>query len=101
MRQDTLTEGMTEDMREEESRQECRAPVDGRMSVIVREKMMVTVAEFVKLSGLGEHSVRRLVHVRGFPALRAGRRYLIHRRKAEEWILAFSIEHRDLAAERL
>ena len=50
------------------------------------EKILLTVKEFAALSGLGVNCVRSLVHVDGFPALKNGRKYMIHRRAASEWL---------------
>lgn len=50
------------------------------------DKIMVTVKEFASLSGLGEFCVRRLANVKGFPALKNGRKIMIHRRAADEWL---------------
>lgn len=47
---------------------------------------MLTVKEFSKVSGLGENCVRSLVHVEGFPALKNGRKYMIHRKAADKWL---------------
>lgn len=47
------------------------------------DKIMVTVKEFASLSGLGEFCVRRLANVKGFPALKNGRKIMIHRRAAD------------------
>lgn len=50
------------------------------------EKILLTIKEFAALSGLGVNCVRGLVHVEGFPALKNGRKYMIHRRAASEWL---------------
>ena len=50
------------------------------------EKILLTVKEFAQLSGLGENCVRSLVHVEGFPAIKNGRKYMIHRRAADKWL---------------
>ena len=50
------------------------------------EKILLTVKEFAKVSGLGENCVRNLVHVEGFPALKNGRKYMIHKRAADKWL---------------
>ena len=59
----------------------------GRVWCVVEdEKILLTVKEFARLSGLGVNCVRSLVHVEGFPALKNGRKYMIHRRAASEWL---------------
>ena len=50
------------------------------------EKILLTVKEFAKVSGLGETCIRNLVRVDGFPALKNGRKYMIHRRAADKWL---------------
>ncbi len=50
------------------------------------EKILLTVKEFSKVSGLGENCIRNLVHVDGFPALKNGRKIMIHRRAADKWL---------------
>lgn len=50
------------------------------------EKILLTVKEFAAISGLGVNCVRSLVHVDGFPALKNGRKYMIHRQAASEWL---------------
>lgn len=58
------------------------------------EKILLSVQEFSKVTGLGEKSIRRLSHVRGFPAIRIGHRIMIHKRSAEVW-LADCAAHQD------
>ena len=36
--------------------------------------------------GLGENCIRNLVRVDGFPALKNGRKYMIHRQAADKWL---------------
>ena len=43
-------------------------------------KILLSVQEFAKITGLGEKSIRRLSHVQGFPAIRIGHRIMIHKR---------------------
>lgn len=50
------------------------------------EKILLTIKEFAKVSGLGETCIRSLVRVQGFPALKNGRKYMIHRRAADKWL---------------
>ncbi|WP_177166194.1 helix-turn-helix domain-containing protein [Selenomonas ruminantium] len=50
------------------------------------EKILLTVKEFAKVSGLGENCIRNLVHVEGFPALKNGRKVMIHKRAADKWL---------------
>ena len=56
--------------------------------ILDEEKILLTVKEFAKVSGLGESCIRNLAHVEGFPALRNGRKVLIHRRAADKWLEA-------------
>ncbi|MBO6203746.1 MAG: helix-turn-helix domain-containing protein [Selenomonas sp.] len=57
-------------------------------------KILLSVQEFAKITGLGEKSIRRLSHVQGFPAIRIGHRIMIHKRSAEDW-LATCATHQD------
>ena len=59
-----------------------------------QEKILLTINEFSRITGIGEKTARRLSHVRGFPALRAGRRIMIHRQAADKW-LADCAAHQD------
>ncbi|MCR5757760.1 MAG: helix-turn-helix domain-containing protein [Selenomonas sp.] len=47
---------------------------------------MLTVREFARVSGLGECCIRSLVRVTGFPAVKNGRKYMIHRQAADRWL---------------
>lgn len=53
-------------------------------------KIMVSVREFCRISGLSDQQVRRLTHVNGFPMIRAGWKILIHRERAVEWLADFA-----------
>ena len=57
-------------------------------------KILLSVQEFAKITGLGEKSIRRLSHVQGFPAIRIGHRIMSHKRSAEDW-LATCAAHQD------
>lgn len=57
-------------------------------------KILLSVQEFAKITGLLEKSIRRLSHVQGFPAIRIGHRIMIHKRSAEDW-LATCAAHQD------
>jgi len=54
--------------------------------MLYEQKILLTVKEFAKVSGLGETCIRNLVRVDGFPALKNGRKYMIHRRAADKWL---------------
>ena len=64
------------------------------MISLQQQKILVTVNEFAKISGLGAYTVRTLAQIDGFPALRNGRRILIHRRAADAWLEARAL-HKD------
>ena len=51
----------------------------GGVIVLEDDKILLTV-------GLGETCIRNLAHVEGFPALKNGRKVLIHRRAADKWL---------------
>ena len=59
-----------------------------------QEKILLTIHEFSHMTGIGEKTARRLSHVRGFPALRVGRRIMIHRTAADKWLAECAI-HQD------
>lgn len=52
--------------------------------MLADEKILLTVKEFARVSGLGETCARNLVQTEGFPVLRNGRKYMIHRRAADK-----------------
>ena len=54
--------------------------------MLYEQKILLTVKEFAKVSGLGETCIRNLVRVDGFPALKNGRKFMIHRRAADKWL---------------
>ena len=54
--------------------------------MLYEQKILLTVKEFAKVSGLGETCIRNLVRVDGFPALKNGRKYMIHRQAADKWL---------------
>ena len=61
------------------------------VSSFVREKkIMVTVQEFCKISGMSDRQVRQLTHVEGFSMIRSGWKILIHRERAIEWLANFA-----------
>ena len=55
------------------------------------QKIMLTVKEFSKVSGIGEKNVRRLAHMDSFPAMKNGVKILIHRKKADAWLADYSV----------
>ena len=56
------------------------------------EKIMLTVQEFSKISGIGEKRVRCLTHMDGFPAMRNGVKIMIHRERAAKWLADFACQ---------
>ena len=54
-------------------------------------KIMVTVKEFSRLSGLGERKIREFVHMQGFPAIRNGKKIEIHRELATKWLADYTM----------
>lgn len=62
------------------------------------EKIMVTVKEFAKVSGLGERRVRDFARTADFPAIRAGKKILIHRERATEWLADYASGRKGAAA---
>ena len=61
------------------------------VSRFVREKkIMVTVQEFCKISGMSDHQVRQLTHIEGFPMIRSGWKIMIHRQRAIDWLADFA-----------
>ena len=54
-------------------------------------KIMVTVKEFSRLSGLGERKIRELVHLQGFPSFRNGKKIEIHRELASKWLADYTM----------
>lgn len=54
-------------------------------------KIMVSVKEFSRLSGLGERKIRELVRSEGFPAFRNGKKVEIHRELATKWLADYTM----------
>ena len=54
------------------------------------KKIMVTVQEFCRISGMSDRQVRQLTHIEGFPMIRAGWKILIHRERAIAWLADFA-----------
>ena len=51
---------------------------------------MLTIKEFAALSGIGERRMRMLSRVSGFPAMHIGRKIVIHKKKASEWLADYA-----------
>lgn len=54
-------------------------------------KIMVSVKEFSRLSGLGERKIRELVSLKGFPSFRNGKKIEIHRELASKWLADYTM----------
>lgn len=54
--------------------------------------IMMSPKKFSEISGIGEHTVRRLCHVSDFPAVQAGSRWLIHADRAKDWLANLAIK---------
>ena len=54
-------------------------------------KIMVSVKEFSRLSGLGGRKIRELVHLQGFPSFRNGKKIEIHRELASKWLADYTM----------
>lgn len=51
------------------------------------EVFTMTPLEYSKRTRIGVNTIRRLAKVKGFPAVRVGRKMLIPVKAADEWIL--------------
>lgn len=49
-------------------------------------KMFVTIKEFSKLTGLKEYSIRTIIKINGFPAIKIGVKYMVLVDEAMEWL---------------
>lgn len=56
-----------------------------------RAKIMVSVNEFSRLSGLGERKIREFVNMKGFPSFRNGKKIEIHRELASKWLADYTM----------
>ena len=56
------------------------------METKLQDNLAFTVPQFSKAAGISKPIVYELVHSEGFPSLRVGRKWLIPRQKAEEWL---------------
>lgn len=54
-------------------------------------KIMVSVKEFSRISGLGERKIREFVHLQGFPAFRNGKKIEIHSELAKKWLADYTM----------
>lgn len=62
------------------------------------EKIMLTVKEFARVSGIGERKVRELTRIDGFPSMRSGVKIMIHQERAAEWLAEYAVHHSDRTA---
>lgn len=61
------------------------------------EKMTLTVAEAVKITGIGRCKLEELIHANtDFPYFRVGRKVLINYEMLKMWIDKISLEKREL-----
>ena len=51
-----------------------------------KTKMFVSVKEFSNLTGIKEHSVRVLLKIEGFPAMKIGVKYMVLVEEAMQWL---------------
>lgn len=54
-------------------------------------KIMVSVKEFSRLSGLGERKIKEFTRLKGFPAWRNGKKVEIHRELATKWLADYTM----------
>lgn len=52
-----------------------------------REKLTINIKECAELLGIGEQRMREIVHIKDFPAIKSGNRWLIVESKVEEWLI--------------
>jgi excisionase family DNA binding protein len=63
-----------------------KTPLISSLSNPVIETMFMTVEEAVTASGLPVHIIRKLICKPGFPGMKVGKRWWIHREKFREWM---------------
>ncbi len=51
-----------------------------------KTKMFVTVKEFSDLTGIKEHSIRTIIRIKGFPAIRIGTKNMVLVDEGMEWL---------------
>ncbi len=51
-----------------------------------KERLMLSVAEAAKLSGIGKNHLYDLCHSKGFPVYRVGKKFYIHCEKFIRWV---------------
>lgn len=50
----------------------------------------LSVKEYATRAGIGQKTMRRFSHVKGFPALRIGKRIVIHAEAADAWLADYA-----------
>ena len=54
--------------------------------VIKREKLTLTIAEAAELVGVSTSKMYQLARIKGFPAIRVGKRVLVSAKKLPIWV---------------
>lgn len=60
------------------------------------ENKIMTIKKFSEVTGIGQSTIRRLVHSRDFPAFRTGNRWRIEYKSAMEYFGKAAAEKADL-----
>lgn len=55
-------------------------------SVIKREKLTLSIAEAAELVGVSTSKMYQLARIKGFPAIRVGKRVLVSAKKLPIWV---------------
>lgn len=55
-------------------------------TVIKREKLTLTIAEAAELVGVSTSKMYQLARIKGFPAIRVGKRVLVSAKKLPIWV---------------
>lgn len=53
---------------------------------IKREKLVLSVPEAAEVLGISKSKMYEIVRIKGFPAIRVGKRVLVNAKRLEEWL---------------
>ena len=53
---------------------------------IKREKLVLSVPEAAEVLGISKSKMYEIVRIKGFPAIRVGKRVLINAKRLEDWL---------------
>lgn len=67
---------------------------------VTDEKLLLTVADIRKMTGLGRDAVYEILHSAQFPVMRIGRRMYVHKEVFEMWLKGEKYQNKFLIKKR-